>query len=108
MKNIFTMTIAVAFVFSLFSLALAETVTKIAGNKITLMDNTGKLKTIETHSKGIKVGDKVTVMTRDGQTLLRPQLEPPTPSVEGQDRSLDVGKPIGSGLGSAAGSAIGL
>ena len=37
------------------------TITKIAGNKITVMDDTGKVRTIESNVKGLKVGDKVTV-----------------------------------------------
>jgi hypothetical protein len=37
------------------------TITKIAGNNITLMDDTGKERTIESNLKSLKVGDKVTV-----------------------------------------------
>ena len=37
------------------------TITKIAGNNITLMDDTGKVRTIESNLKSLKVGDKVTV-----------------------------------------------
>jgi hypothetical protein len=37
------------------------TITKIAGNKITVTDDTGKVRNIESNMKGLKVGDKVTV-----------------------------------------------
>jgi hypothetical protein len=82
MKKIFIMIIAVVFVFGLSSLAFADTVTKIAGNKITVMDDTGKLKTIESNIKGLKVGDKVKVTMKNGLTWLNPQPEPPKPAVE--------------------------
>lgn len=79
MKKIFIMTIAVAFVFGLSSLAFADTITKIAGNKITVMDDTGKSRTIESNVKGLKVGDKVKITTKNGLTWLNPQPEPPAP-----------------------------
>lgn len=37
------------------------TITKIDGTKITVMDDTGKVRTIESNEKGLKVGDKVAV-----------------------------------------------
>ncbi len=37
------------------------TITKIDGNKITVMDDAGKVRTIESNVKGLKVGDKITV-----------------------------------------------
>ena len=82
MKKIFIMIIAVAFVFGLSSLAFADTITKIAGNKITVMDDTGKVRTIESNVKGLKVGDKVKVTMRNGLTWLNPQPEPPIPIVQ--------------------------
>jgi hypothetical protein len=36
-------------------------ITKIDGNKITVMDDKGKVRIIESNIKGLKVGDKVTV-----------------------------------------------
>lgn len=84
MKKSFIMIIAVAFVFGLSSMAFADTITKIAGNKITVMDDAGKVRTIESKVKGLKVGDKVKVTTRDGLTWLNPQPEPPSPQVKGQ------------------------
>jgi hypothetical protein len=85
MKKIFIMIIAAAFVFGLSSLAFADMITKIAGNKITVMDDTGKVRTIESNVKGLKVGDKVKVTTRNGLTWLNPQPEPPMPTVNGQN-----------------------
>jgi hypothetical protein len=82
MKKIFIMIIAVAFVFGLSILAFADTVTKIAGNKIMVMDDTGKVRTIESNVKGLKVGDKVKVTMRNGLTWLNPQPEPPIPTVQ--------------------------
>ena len=79
MKKIFIMIIAVVFVFGLSGMAFADTVTKIAGNKIAVMDDTGKMKTIESNVKGLKVGAKVKVTTRNGLTWLNPQPEPPSP-----------------------------
>ena len=61
------------------------TITNIAGNKITVMDDTGKVRTIESNVKGLKVGDKVKVTTRDGLTWLNPQPEPPMPEVKSQN-----------------------
>ena len=61
------------------------TITKIAGNKITVMDDTGKVRTIESNVKSLKVGDKVKVTTSDGLTWLNPQPEPPMPEVKGQN-----------------------
>jgi hypothetical protein len=84
MKKILIMIIAVVFVFGLSSLAVADTITKIEGNKITVMDDTGKLKTIESNIKGLKVGDKVKVTMKNGLTWLNPQPEPPDPKVKGQ------------------------
>jgi len=57
------------------------TITKIAGNKITVMDATGKVRTIESNVKGLKVGGKVKVTTNNGITWLNPQPEPPMPKV---------------------------
>ncbi|HBI47130.1 MAG TPA: hypothetical protein DDX93_00130 [Smithella sp.] len=82
MKKIFIMIIAAAVVYGLSSLAFADTITKIEGNKITVMDNAGKVKTIESNVKGLKVGDKVKLTTRNGLTWLNPQPEPPKPAVE--------------------------
>lgn len=84
MKKIFIMIIAVAFVFGLSSMAFADTITKIAGNKITVKDDTGKVRTIESKEKGLKVGDKVKVTTKNGVTWLNPQPDPPSPQVKGQ------------------------
>ena len=58
------------------------TITKIAGNKITVMDDMGKVRTIESNVKGLKVGDKVKVTMRNGLTWLNPQPEPPIPTVK--------------------------
>jgi hypothetical protein len=82
MKKIFIMILAAAFVFGLSSLTFADTITKIAGNKITVMDDMGKVRTIESNVKGLKVGDKVKVTMRNGLTWLNPQPEPPKPAVE--------------------------
>jgi hypothetical protein len=77
MKKVFIVTIAIAFVFGLASLAVAETITRIVGNQITVKDATGKEKTIESTAKGLKVGDKVKLTVRGGRTWLDPQPEPP-------------------------------
>ena len=61
------------------------TITKIAGNKITVMDSTGKVRTIESNVKGLKVGGKVKVTTNNGITWLNPQPEPPMPQVKGKN-----------------------
>ena len=77
MKKFFVMIIAVTFVFCVSSLAFAETITKIEGKKITVMDDMGKTKTIVSDAKGLKVGDKVRVKTKNGINWLDPQPEPP-------------------------------
>lgn len=77
MKKFAVMIIAVTFIFCLSGLSFADTITKIEGNKITLMDDTGKTKTIESNTKGLKVGDKVRVRTKNGINWLDPQPEPP-------------------------------
>ena len=77
MKKIVVMIIAVTFVFCVSNLAFAEKVTKIEGNKITVMDDTGKTKTIVSNVQGLKVGDKVRVKTKNGINWLDPQPEPP-------------------------------
>jgi hypothetical protein len=79
MKKIFIMIIAVTFAFGLSGMAVADTVTKIDGNKITIMDDAGKVKTVASSVKGLKVGDKVKVTTKGGLTWLNPQPEPPIP-----------------------------
>ena len=79
MKKVLIMTSAMAIVFGLASLAVAETVTRIVGNKITVRDNAGKVQTIVSTAKGLKVGDKVKLTVRDGRTWLDPQPEPPSP-----------------------------
>lgn len=79
MKKVLIMTIAMAFVFGLSSLAFAEMVTRIVGSKITVRDATGKESTIESTAKGLKVGDKVKLTVRNGRTWLDPQPEPPIP-----------------------------
>lgn len=77
MKKVLIITIAMAFVFGLASLAVAETVTRIVGNQITVRDATGKEKTIESTVKGLKVGDTVKLSVIDGRTWINPQPEPP-------------------------------
>lgn len=79
MKKVLSMTIAVTFVFGLANLAVAETVTRIVGSKITVRDAAGKEKTLESIAKGLKVGDKVKLTVRNGRTWLDPQPEPPYP-----------------------------
>ena len=61
------------------------TITKIAGNKITVMDATGKVRNIESNVKGLMVGGKVKVTTNNGITWLNPQPEPPMPQVKGKN-----------------------
>ncbi len=80
MKKVFIMIAVAAFVLGLSTLSLADTVTKISGNTITVVDGTGKAKTIESNVQGLKVGDKVKVTTRNGRTWLDPQPEPPAPA----------------------------
>ncbi len=92
MKNVFVMIIAAAFVFCLSSQSFAETITKIAGNKITIMNDRGKTKTIESNAEGLKVGDKVKLITKDGRTWLNPQPEPPAPVR--QDKLIGEGSPV--------------
>ncbi|RQW85295.1 MAG: hypothetical protein EHM79_12060 [Geobacter sp.] len=77
MKKVLIMTIAMACVFGLASLAVAETVTRIVGNQITVKDATGKEKTIASTVKGLKVGDTVKLKVIDGRTWINPQPEPP-------------------------------
>lgn len=77
MKKVVVMIIAVAFIFCVSSLSFAETITKIEGNKITVMDDTGKTKTIESDAKGLKVGEKVIIKMKNGINWLDPQPEPP-------------------------------
>jgi hypothetical protein len=91
MKKILSMTIAVTFVFGLANLAVAETVTRIVGSKITVRDGTGKEKTIESTVKGLKVGDTVKLSVIDGRTWINPQPEPPGNQ---QIKSANVGCPI--------------
>lgn len=79
MKKRLVMTIAIASVVVLSGLACAETVTRIAGNRITVRDSKGNERTIEGTSKGLKVGDRVRLMSRGGRTWLDPQPEPPSP-----------------------------
>jgi hypothetical protein len=79
MKKVFVMPIAVASVLCLASIVCAETITRIAGSRITVRDSRGNEKTIEGTAKGFKVGDKVKLMVRDGRTWLDPQPEPPSP-----------------------------
>lgn len=79
MKKILILIFVGTFVFSLTSLALAETVTKIVGNKVTVADDMGREKIIEGNVKGLKVGDKVKLTVKDGRTWLNPQPEPPKP-----------------------------
>lgn len=80
MKKILILIFMGTFVVSLTSLAWAETITKIVGNKVTVADDMGKEKTIEGIFKGLKVGDKVKLTVKDGRTWLNPQPEPPIPS----------------------------
>lgn len=77
MKKFVVMIIAVTFIFCLSGLSFADTITKIEGNKITVMDDTGKTKTIESNAKGLKVGDKVRIKMKNGINWLDPQPEPP-------------------------------
>jgi hypothetical protein len=79
MKKILVLIFVLSFVFGLESFTLAEKVTKIVGNKVTVMDDMGKEKTIEGNVKGLKVGDKVKLTVKDGRTWLNPQPEPPKP-----------------------------
>lgn len=77
MKKVLIMTISMAFVFGMANLAVAETITRIVGNQITVKDATGKAKTIESTVKGLKVGDTVKLSVIDGRTWINPQPEPP-------------------------------
>ncbi|MCE5212748.1 MAG: hypothetical protein LLG40_14500 [Deltaproteobacteria bacterium] len=77
MKKFVVMIIAVTFIFCLSGLSFADTITKIEGNKITVRDDMGKTKTIESNVKGLKVGDKVRIKTKNGINWLDPQPEPP-------------------------------
>lgn len=77
MKKFVVMIIAAVFVFAVSGMSFAETITKIEGNKITVMDSAGKTKTVISDLKGLKVGDKVRVITEKGRTWLNPQPEPP-------------------------------
>lgn len=79
MKKLRSVAIAVAFVFGVGSLASAETITRIAGSKITVRDDAGNEKTVESTVPGLKVGDKVRLTVRNGRTWLNPQPEPPSP-----------------------------
>lgn len=79
MKKIYVMPITVVSVFCLASLACAETVTRIVGNRITVRDSRGNQKTVEGIAQGFKVGDRVKLVVRDGRTWLDPQPEPPSP-----------------------------
>ena len=56
------------------------TITKIIANKITVRNDKGQERIIESNTTGLKIGDKVKVTTRDGRTWLNPQPEPPTPA----------------------------
>lgn len=71
MKKRLVMTIAIASVVVLSGLACAETVTRIAGNRIRVRDSRGNERTIEGTSKGLKVGDRVRLMSRGGRTAAR-------------------------------------
>lgn len=79
MKKFLVMIIAVAFVFGLASLAFSETITRIAGDRITVRDDKGKEKIIKSSANRFKVGDKVKLRVSDGRTWLDPQPEPPKP-----------------------------
>ena len=79
MKKILVLLSVAVFVVGLAGLAFAETVTKIVGNNVTVRDDMGREKTIESHLKGLKVGDKVKLTAKDGLTWLNPQPEPPKP-----------------------------
>jgi hypothetical protein len=103
MKKIFVLIVAVAFIFSVTGLCLAAyefyrgTITKISGDKVTIQDDKGKLRTINKSSScgncdgmDLKAGDKVSVengkiIKGSGATLpspkLNPQPEPPLPGV---------------------------
>lgn len=56
------------------------TIIKIIGTKITVRDDKGKERIIESNRPGLKIGDKVKVTTRNGLTWLNPQPEPPVPA----------------------------
>jgi len=79
MKKLIVLTIAAAFSFSMATLAFAETITRISGDRITVRDNAGKEKTVVGNAHGLKVGDRVKLNERNGRTWLDPQPEPPSP-----------------------------
>jgi hypothetical protein len=79
MKKRLVMAITATSIIGVASLACAETVTRIAGSRITVRDARGNEKTIEGSAKGLKVGDKVRLRVKDGRTWLDPQPEPPRP-----------------------------
>jgi hypothetical protein len=116
MKKILVLIVAAAFIFSVTGLCLAAyefyrgTITKMSGDKVTIQDDKGKLRTIDKSSAcggcggmDLKVGDKVSVengkiiMYKDGEDgvnralqgsggrdfspKLNPQPEPPGPRV---------------------------
>ena len=112
MKKILVLIVATAFILSVTSFCLAAyefyrgTITKISGNKATVKDDMGKLRTISINDGGItkiNVGDKVSVENgkiimykygEDGVNRtpqgsdktdlspnLNPQPEPPAPGV---------------------------
>lgn len=86
MKRIFIMLFALLFVFSVVSMAFADsakiegTVTKIEGKKVTVKDEKGKETTVTVKDLGgAKVGDKVEI--KDGKvTVKKEPVKKPSPA----------------------------
>ncbi len=79
MKKLIVLAIAMALSCALATLAFAETITRISGNRITVRDDSGREKTVMGSAKGLKVGDRVKLNVKNGRTWLDPQPEPPSP-----------------------------
>ncbi len=79
MMKFVVLAIAAAFTFALATLAFAETITRISGNRMTVRDNMGNEKTVVGNAQGLKVGDRVKLNVKNGRTWLDPQPEPPSP-----------------------------